>query len=443
MIRNREALGGTPPRDLALDCLAAGIEAAHPRRVIDASVAVADGTLTVGEGTYDLDAYGEVFVLGGGKAANVVAGALVDRLGDRVTGGAVVTDDPAGIPGVEVFEGGHPVPTEEGVEGARRVLELAGRAGEDALVLAVVTGGGSALMTAPAEGVALGDVRAVTDAMLDAGMEIHEINAVRKHCSRIKGGHLARAAAPATVVNLVFSDVVGNDPGVVASGPTSPDDSTFGDALAALDRYGVEPPAAVRDRLRAGAAGTLPETPDRDDPAFDRVHTHVLADGMTALAAAREVAREAGYATLVLSSRIRGEAGEVATVHVGVAEECRATGNPLDPPAVILSGGELTVTVRGDGSGGPSTEFATRAGLELAGGTGTTVAAVDTDGIDGRSDVAGGVVDGDTVTDRDAAREALADSDAATYLAANDAAVRTGPTGTNVNDLRVVVVEEE
>jgi len=440
-IRNREELATTPARDLALECVEAGIEAAHPRQVVRSSVSLEGDRLTVADATYDLSEHEEVLLVGGGKATGTVATVLADILGDRPTGGAIVTTESVDIPGVESFEGGHPVPNEEGVRGARRVLELADGAGEETLVLAVITGGGSALMTAPAEGIDLADVQAVTDAMLEAGMEIHDINAVRKHVSAIKGGTLARRAAPATICTLVFSDVVGNDLSVIASGPTVPDDSTYADALDALDRYGVEAPEAVRSRLEKGAAGDVPETPDASDPAIAGVDTHVLADGMTALAAARDIADEAGYRTVILSSRIRGEAREAAKVHAAVAEECHATGTPVEPPAVVLSGGELTVTVRGEGSGGPSTEFALASALELD-ELGTTVAAVDTDGIDGHADAAGGLVDSDTVTDAGPAREALANSDAATYLREHDGAVLTGPTGTNVNDLRVVVLED-
>ncbi|MEF8782870.1 MAG: DUF4147 domain-containing protein [Haloarculaceae archaeon] len=440
-IEGRDALATTPARDLAIECIETGIEAAHPRRVVRESVSLDGDRLTIEDDTYDLGDHEEILVVGGGKATGTVATVLADILGDRLTGGAIVTDEPMTLPGIETFEGGHPVPNEEGIEGAERVLELAESAGEETLVLAAITGGGSALMTAPAEGIGLADVRTVTDAMLDAGMAIHDINAVRKHLSAIKGGNLARAVAPATVATLVFSDVVGNDLSVIASGPTAPDDSTYADALAALDRHDVGVPDAVRSRLESGAAGDVPETPDGSDPAFEGVRTHVLADGMTALAAAREVAAEAGHETLVLSSRLRGESREAAKVHAGIAEECHATGAPVEPPAVLLSGGELTVTVRGDGSGGPSTEFALASALELDGAN-TTVAAVDTDGIDGHADVAGGIVDSDTIEDPTAARGALENSDAATYLRERGAAILTGPTGTNVNDLRVVVLGE-
>ncbi|WP_135819855.1 glycerate kinase type-2 family protein [Halostella litorea] len=447
MTENRDALATTPARDVALACVEAGIEAGHPRTVVRDAVSLDGGTLRIrdaagGEASYDLDGYDEVVVLGGGNAAAHVAAALEAVLGDRIDGGVVVTDDPAGTERVTVREGDHPVPTERGVEGARAVLSAADDAGEGTLVLAAITGGGSALLPAPAGDVSLDDLRAVTDGLLASGADIGDINAVRKHLSALKGGRLARRAAPATVVSLVLSDVVGNDLSVIASGPTAPDGTTFAEALSVLDRYGVDAPASARERLERGAAGELAETPGPDDPAFDRVANHVVADGRTAIDAARDAAAERGYDPLVLSSRVRGEAREAAKTHVAVAEEARATGDPVSPPAVVLSGGETTVTVRGDGEGGPNQEFALSAALELAGGgSEVAVAAVDTDGIDGATDAAGAVVDGATVDDADAARAALADNDAYPYLAARDALIRTGATGTNLNDLRALVVE--
>ena len=440
VVRNRDGLATTRARELAVDCVATGIEAAHPRQVVRSSVSLDGDSLTVGETTYDLSAYSDLLLVGGGKATGGVATVLGEILGDRLSGGVVVTAESVSIPGVDSVEGGHPVPNAASVAGARRVLELADSADAETLVLAVVTGGGSSLMTAPARGVDLAEVQTVTDRMLEAGMEIQEINAVRKHISAIKGGSLARQAAPATTCTLVVSDVVGNDPSVVASGPTVPDGSTYADARDALDHYGIDGPTGVRDRLDAGTGGDRPETPDASDPVFERVDSHVLADGMTALRAARDVATDAGYRTLVLSSRLRGEAREAARLHAGIAAECHATGTPVDPPAVLLSGGELTVTVEDAGTGGPNTEFALASGLEFT--PPATVAAVDTDGIDGRADAAGGLVDAETVTNAEEAHAALAAHDSATYLRDHAGAIVTGPTGTNVNDLRVVVLTD-
>jgi hydroxypyruvate reductase len=427
-------------QNVALACLAAGIEAAHPERVVVDAVCLEDDVLVVGDGRYDLSEFDEVVVVGGGKAADAVADALESVLGDRITGGAVVDTDPTDGR-IERLRGAHPVPDETGVESTERVRDLVEAAGERTLVLAVVTGGASAVLPSPADGIGLDDLQRTTDALLSAGADIDEINAVRKHLSTLKGGGLARIAAPATVVGVVLSDVVGDDLSVVASGPTAPDESTYGEALSVLERYGVDPPPAVRERLAAGARGDLRETPTEDDPAFDRVTNHVVANGFTALSAARDAARERGYDACVLSSRIRGEAQEAAKTKAAVAEEASATGNPVPPPAVVLSGGETTVTVRGDGTGGPNLEYALSAALTLAlDGESAVVGAVDTDGRDGGTDVAGAIVDGETVDDTDAARDALARNDALPFLRERGALLETGPTGTNVNDLRVAVV---
>ena len=451
MTRDRDRLARSPAHETALACVEAGIEVARPEHVVADAVSREGDSLRVADATYDLAGYDKVVVVGGGKAAAGVAAALESRLGEALDGGVVVTDTPVETDRVDVVEASHPVPDEAGVAGARRVRETVETARAGTLVLAVITGGGSALLPAPAGDLSLADLQATTDALLESGAAIGEINAARKHCSALKGGRLAAVAAPATVATLAFSDVVGDDPGVIASGPTVPDPTTYADAVAVLDRYDLDVPAAVRDHLAAGAAGEIPETPGADAD-FGHVTTHLLANAWTAVDAAREVARERGYDPLVLSTRVRGEAREQGLAHVAVAEEVAATGTPVDPPAVVLSGGETTVTVRGEGDGGSNQEFALRAALELGGGGsdggsvgGPVLAAVDTDGRDGASDAAGALVDAGTVPDADAAdaaRAALADNDAGTYLDGRDALVRTGRTGTNVNDLRALVVVE-
>ncbi|TKX87382.1 DUF4147 domain-containing protein [Halorubrum sp. SS5] len=456
-VADRERHATDPARELALDCVVAGIEAAHPAAVVaDAlaldgdvlTVAAADGTTTA----RDLAAYDRVLVVGAGNAAGHFAAAVERLLGDRIDGGAVVADDPVETERVAVLPGDHPTPSEAGVESARRVRAVAADAGESDLVLGLITGGGSALLAAPAEGVALGDLRETTEALLASGATISEINAVRKHLSAVKGGRLARTAAPADALALAVSDVTGDDSAVIASGPLSPDPTTFGDALAVLDRYGIDAPAAVADRLERGAAGEVAETPTAGDPAFDGVAVRIVANARTALTAAREVAAERGYEPLVLSARMRGEAREAAKAHAAVAEECRAVGEPVEPPAVLLSAGEVTVTLGDDpGEGGPNGEFALSAAVELdaAGpdGEGIAVASVDTDGIDGATDAAGALVDDRLVgeggaLDREAAADALDAHDAYPVLDDAGALLRTGPTGTNVNDLRAVVVPE-
>ena len=445
MIHNREQLAKTPSHAVALDCLTAGITAADPARLTRDAVSVADTTLTVGEASYDLAGYDEVIALGGGKAAAVVAAALEAVLGDHLDSGIVVTDSPRSTERVDVLAGTHPIPDERGVENTRRLLDTAAAADDSTLLVGVITGGGSALMAAPAAGISLADLRSTTDALLDSGATIDEINAVRKHCSAIKGGRLAAATQPADVCVLVVSDVVGNDLATIASGPLVGDPTTYADARAVIDRYDLNVPAAVTDRLARGDAGEIDETPAPGGSVFEGVTTAIIGDGLTAVRAAADRAAAAGFNPLVLSSRIRGEAREAAKTQVAIAEGIAATGDPLDPPAVVVSGGETTVTVDGEGVGGPNQEFALSAALELAAGDDaapeTVVAAVDTDGVDGPTDAAGAIVDGETVSVQEG-RHALADNDATTALRAADAVITTGPTGTNVNDLRVVVVPE-
>lgn len=455
MIRNRAELARTPAHKVALDCVAAGIRAAHPQTVVEEQVSIAGDDLQIGDRHVDLSSVDRVFVLGGGKAAGTAAAALESVLGDRIADGVVVTQSTTSCDRIRVQEGAHPVPDQAGVDATRKLLELADSATAADLVLAVITGGGSALMVGPATGVSLADLQATTDALLQSGAAIGEMNAVRKHLSAVKGGRLARRAAPAEVVGVLFSDVVGNDLDTIASGPTAPDESTYGDAITVLDRYDVDVPAAVKRALDAGARGDRPETPVADNPAFERVDNRVLADGLTALEAAAERADSADYTPVVLSSRVRGEAREAAKTHVAVAEECRASGKPVSPPVVLLSGGETTVTDPGDSTGGPNGEFALSAALELD--ERAVVASVDTDGIDGAGEAAGGIVDEETVGGGEgvtaggdgvragstkSAREALDGHASHAFLASRNAAVRTGPTGTNVNDLRVVVVPE-
>ncbi|MFC7240729.1 glycerate kinase [Saliphagus sp. GCM10025317] len=449
-IKDYHALASSEPRTVALDCLTAGIDAAHPQRVVFDALTLEGERLTVTpvagpSQTYDLEAYDDIIVLGGGNAAGHLAAALESLLGDRIDGGVVVTDDPVETDWIDVMPGDHPVPSERGVEGANAVLERAAAAGSDDLVLGCLTGGGSALLPTHAENISLEDFRKTTEALLASGASIDEINAVRKHLSRLKGGNLARVAAPATVVGLLVSDVAGDDPSVIASGPLSPDETTFADALDVIERYGIDAPEPILEHLRRGADGNERETPTGDDPAFDDVDCYVVANANTALEAAREVAVDHGYAPLVLSSSVRGEAREAAKTQVAIAEEIARTGTPVEPPVVVLSGGETTVTLTDNhGRGGPNQEFVLGGALELA--VPAVVASVDTDGIDGATDAAGAIADQRTVS-RDGsldplkARRALERNDAYPTLETVNALIRTEATGTNVNDLRALVVE--
>lgn len=439
MIENRSESAKTPAHDVALTCIEAGITAAQPRGVIENSVTVTDDTLRIEQHSYDLGDYSDVLILGGGKASAHMAEELEPLLDDHLTEGVIVTNDPTTTAQVEMFEGSHPVPDENGVAGAERILELATEAGEETLILTVITGGGSALLPAPAGTISLADLQTVTDDLLASGATIHEINVIRKHLSKIKGGQLARIAAPATVVGLTVSDVVGDDLDIIASGPTVPDTSTFQDAIDIIDAYELSVPETVEKHITAGLAGEVPETPQPGEAFFETVHDHVLANGRTALEAARDAARKRGYETIVLSSRMRGEAREVAKTYTAVAEEIRATSTPIAPPAVVLAGGETTVTIRGDGHGGPNQELALSGSLELS-DPDIVVASIDTDGLDGSSDAAGAIVDRETAVPSEEARAALANNDVYPFLDDADALVHTGPTGTNVNDIQVMVV---
>lgn len=434
MIRNRDTLTRSPAHATALDCLEAGITAALPERAVGAAIARDGNLLHVADATFDLTDVHRVLLLAIGKAA-VGASSAIFRAVD-VDGGLVATDTkPAGFPAsLEVVRGGHPLPDAGSVNAGARARDLLADADERTLVLAAVTGGGSALMEAPVEGLSLANLRATTRSLLDAGMSIDAVNAVRKHCSRVKGGRLARMAAPATVAVLVVSDVVGDDFATIASGPFAPDPTTYDDAVAALPN---DAPGAVREHLSAGVRGERPETPAPGDAAFDRVRHAIAANGETAVDAARQAATERGHETHVLDLEVAGEAREIGARHAALARAIRARDGACGRPVVVLAGGETTVTVRGEGEGGPNAECALAAARLLP--DGAVLACVDTDGRDGRSTAAGALVDANAWSE-DAA-EAFDRNDAAGFLRGRNALVETGATGTNVNDLHVLVVD--
>lgn len=442
MISNRNRLVTSPEREIALDCIEAAIEAAAPEIATRSGVTVDGDTLSIGDATYDLEAYEDVLVVGGGKAAGGVSQTLESMLGDRITDGLIVTKQPAEIEYVRTVVGDHPLPSQRNVEATAELLELVRTADEETLVLFVLTGGASALLTAPAGKVTLAELRETTELLLEGGVPIEEINAVRKHLSVSKGGQLAREAAPATVVGLLLSDVVGNDLSTIGSGPSVPDDTTYADALTVFEQYDLDPPDPVRNHLTDGTGGELRETPLSDDPVFGRVQNALLGDNKMALDAARDSISDTEYKPLVLSSRLRGEASEVAKAGIAIAEEIAATGTPIEPPAVLIAGGETTASVSGKGGqGGPNQEFVLSAALERV--DDVVVAAVDSDGEDGSTDAAGAIADGTTVNGEiERAQAHLNANDAGTYLSEINATIETGATGTNVNDILVLVVQE-
>ncbi len=414
----------------------AALEAVDPARAVLRHVGREGEELAVGGRRYDFDAYERVLVIGGGKASVPMAQAIVDLAGDHITAGVIVTKHGhAGgwsAPGFDVIEAGHPVPDEDSVRGAEAVAEVAARATERDLVLCLVSGGGSALLTHPVAGVSLDDLQAVTDKLLRSGATINEINSVRKHLSSIKGGNLARLAAPASLVTLILSDVIGDPLDVIASGPTVPDTTMVADAREVLERYGVV------------GAGALRETPKPGDPVFDGVQNVVVGSNRLAARAAAEKARSLGFETLLLGSYVEGEAREVAKVAAALAKGVRADGDPVPPPACLVWGGETTVTIRGEGKGGRNQELALAAALALDGWRGIYVMALATDGTDGPTDAAGAVATGATMELARArgldARSALAENDSYRFFDELGDLIRTGPTGTNVNDLLFVLV---
>jgi glycerate 2-kinase len=384
---------------------------------------------------------GRTVVVGAGKAAAAMAKAVEAHWPGPISG-LVVTRYGHAVPcdRIEVIEAGHPVPDAAGLDAARRILDLArGLTAED-LLLCLISGGGSALLALPAPGLSIADKQSVTRALLRSGATIREINCVRKHLSAVKGGRLA-AATKAQVVALMISDVPGDDPAVIASGPTVPDPTTFADARAVLAKFRIEAPAVVSRHLEEAAD----ETPKPGNLSFAKVRNVVIATPQDALEQAAQAARGHGFATVILGDDIEGEARDVALVHAAIARQSARHGQPVAPPCLILSGGETTVTVRGSGRGGRNTEFLLALAVALNGRAGIHALAADTDGIDGSAENAGAVIGPDTL-----ARAAAAGLDAKACLATNDThsffealgdLVLTGPTLTNVNDFRAILVQ--
>jgi len=385
---------------------------------------------------------GRTIVLGAGKAAAAMARA-VERHMPAPVEGLVVTRYGHAVPcaAVEVVEAAHPVPDAAGRDAARRMLEYAQGAGADDLVLCLISGGASALLALPAAGLSLEDKQAVNRALLASGADITQMNAVRKHLSAIKGGRLAAAAHPARVVSLLISDVPGDDPAVIGSGPTVADPTTFADALAILRHYRIEPPATVLKHL----SEARDETPKPGDPRLAGAETIIVARPQASLEAAAARAEAEGVRPLILGDAIEGEAREVAKVLAAIALQVGRHGQPAPPPCVLLSGGETTVTVRGSGRGGRNAELLLALTIHSAGAAGISALAADTDGIDGSEDNAGALAVPDSLARARAqgldARAMLADNDGYGFFAALGDLVVTGPTLTNVNDFRAILIE--
>ncbi|MFB6253368.1 MAG: glycerate kinase [Halobacteriaceae archaeon] len=446
MIHNFSSLAKTDQHRVALDCLSAGISAATPANLIPQSISFENGTLTVSGDAYDLDAYNSIYLIGGGKAAGRITEAILEILPPKyISDGIVITERERDVPVVTVSAGGHPIPSETGINATEQLLTLGDRADSDSLVLAIITGGGSAHLAAPVDPVPLADLQNLTASLLASGASITEINAVRKHISAIKGGKLADRLAPATVVGIVLSDVVGDDLSTIASGPLVADETSFDDALRILDQYDISPPSTVMEYIAEGVEANRPETPTKSTTDFDHITHYIVGNTMTAIQAAAQTAKTHNYTPLILSSRVQGEAREVSAALTSIAEETLLTGNPISPPAVLLSGGETTVTIDNGGKGGPNLEFCLQAAIQLTeklDSSATIVCAcVDTDGNDGSTDVAGGIVANSMLQSTDEGRNALYSHNSYDFLDHHEALIDTGPTHTNVNDMHVFVIE--
>jgi len=419
---------GRSARGDALRIFRAALKAADPVRAVLARVRREGEKLITRERRYDLSSFRNIYVIGAGKASARMAVAVERLLGARIAGGLINAPQPATLRRIEVNVAGHPIPDRRGVAGAKRIAKIAKDAGPEDLIIFLLSGGASALLPLPAPGITLAQKQKITRSLLACGATIHEINCVRKHLSAIKGGKLAQLAYPATLLTLVLSDVIGDDLGAIGSGPTYPNLTTLAEARAICAKYGIDV-----------------EFPQAAEPS-NRLPGSIVTVGSNALAveAAAEEAKRLGYNTMILSTYLEGEAREVARVHAAIAKEIRAAGGPVKPPACVISGGETTVTIRGKGLGGRNQELALAAALAIDGLRDVAIMSAGTDGVDGPTNAAGAIADGTT---RDRSR-ALG-LDAAAFLRNNDSyrffeaigdLIKTGPTGTNVADIQLILV---
>jgi glycerate 2-kinase len=454
-IKNKEQLVKTGVTQLnrkarasALESLEYALNAVDPKQLMKSKLLLQNSLLKVNGYSFNLKNFKKIYVIGGGKASGSMAEALEQILGRHIANGLVniphSSEHKTEI--IKFQEASHPIPDKSGVEGTRRMLEIAEQAEKEDLVICLISGGGSSLMPLPRGGITIKDKRKITDALLKCGATINEINTVRKHISDFKGGWLAKKAYPATVLNLILSDVVGDPLGFIASGPTVPDSTTFSEAIKVLKKYGLWDKASVSVKkvLSIGEKGLIPETPKAKDKAFKKVYNVIIGNNRFASLAAREQLRSAGLNTLLLTSTMEGEARHVGVMLASIAREVALSGNPVPKPAGIIAGGETTVTVTGKGSGGRNQEISLAAALKMGGMDGVVVASLSTDGVDGPTDAAGAIVDGKTI-----ARAAEMDLNPREFLVENDSynffsklgdLIFTGPTGTNVNDVSVIVV---
>ena len=425
----------------------AGLTAVKPDAAIERFCRRQGDTLYCGEYQYDLTQIERIFIIGAGKASAPMAAALEGLLGSAVTQGMVNVKygHTAELRHVQLIEAGHPVPDENGVKGTQAIVDICRRARAQDLIIGVISGGGSALLPLPAPPLTLGDKQRTSQALLDCGATIHEINAIRKHISAVKGGRLAQAAYPCPMISLILSDVVGDDLDVIASGPSVPDGSTFHECRRIIGKYNLYPrlPKSVLDRIDSGVHGAADETPKAGSPIFNKTDNVIVGSNFEAVLAAKRMADSLGYHTLILSSLMVGETREIALAHTAIAKEIHSSGHPVPLPACVISGGETTVTIRGSGLGGRNQEFALATVKAIDALEGTVILSAGTDGNDGPTDAAGAIVDHETAQRAQGLgidpEAYLDDNDAYHFFAPLSDLFITGPTNTNVMDLRIML----
>lgn len=450
LLDNASSQNNRMVREIVLDAFEALFDAIDPKKITESGVKLNNDFLCIEGKKFDLTHYKKIIVVGGGKASGSMAEALEEILGNYINDGLIVvpqgTSEKYKTKKIEIFEASHPIPDNNSVRGAKKILSLIKKANENDLVICLFSGGGSSLLALPRNSISLRDKKKVTDMLLRCGATINEINAVRKHISAFKGGQLAKAAYPATVVGLLLSDVLGDPLDVIASGPTVPDSTTFRDAISILKKYEIweKAPTTVKKILMNGEIGLIEENPKKGSYVFQRVSNIVLGNNRLACKTTIDALKKHGLKTLFLTSFMEGEAREFGTMLGAIAREISVSGNPLPPPVGIVVGGETTVTVTGSGKGGRNQEIALSAALRIEGIDDAVIASISTDGIDGPTNAAGALVDGETIK-----RSRQLKLDAIEYLKNNDSysffsrvggLILTGPTGTNVNDITIVTV---
>jgi glycerate 2-kinase len=450
LLENAKTIELLRARGILIEIVDRAIAAVEPSIAMRRGLRLEEERLTVGDKEFNLLEVGKIVVVGGGKASGRMAEVLEEILEDRITEGLVNVSEGTApkhrLHIIKLNEAGHPIPTEASVRGAEAMLNLVTGLGPQDMVICLLSGGGSALVTLPAEGISLEDLRDTTQLLLKSGASIHEVNAVRKHLSRIKGGQLAKAAYPAKVITLLISDVVGDRLDTIASGPTYPDSTTYSDALTVIEKYGLaeKVPKNVLNRLKSGAEGKVAETPKSDEKYFMNTHHEIIARNADAVEAAAEVGKSHDLNISVLTATMQGEARDVGTHLADTAKKISGTGKPVSRPALLISGGETTVTVKGEGTGGRNQELVLAAATEISGLENAAVAAFSTDGIDGPTDAAGAIADSFTVE-----RAKNLELDSLAHLNRNDSynffkelrdLLLTGPTRTNVADIVCLVL---